>query len=317
MTTPHTHQSTRRRLDFNSFPMRLFQKAKVHGIWDPQDLDFSQDKEDWQTLSAEEQDALLHLTAIFLGGEESVTLDLMPLLMTVAEEGRLEEEMYLTSFLWEEAKHIEAFRKFLDEVTGTDHDLSSYYGSAYEQIIQEELPKSLSRLMHDRSPEAQAQASVTYNMIVEGMLAETGYYAYLSVLEKRDIMPGLQTLILNLNRDESRHIAFGIYFLSRLVETHGDPVWDAIQERMGELLLLSVRFIIELFDRYDEMPFGLDTATLMLYALNQFNKRYRRLVKARQRHHQRNQSAAVLPWRLVSNSLPGKLLSRLTGREAA
>lgn len=223
----------------------------------------------------------------------------------------------MTSFLWEEAKHIEAFRRFLDEVTGTHHDLSAYYGDAYEQIIQVELPKSLSALIDDPSPQAQARASVTYNMIVEGMLAETGYHAYLSVLEKRQIMPGLQCLIYNLNRDESRHIAFGLYFLTRLIEEHGEPVWDSVEERMGELLILSVKFIIELFDRYDEMPFGLDAATLMLYALNQFNKRWRRLIKARQRHHDvekkkmdNKKKTRILQW-------PNRILQRLTRNQAA
>ena len=35
-------------LRFDSVPMRLFQKAKKLGTWDPADLDFSQDKRDWQ-----------------------------------------------------------------------------------------------------------------------------------------------------------------------------------------------------------------------------------------------------------------------------
>jgi ribonucleoside-diphosphate reductase beta chain len=32
--------------------------------------------------------------------------------MVIAQEGRLEEEMFLTSFLWEEAKHVEFFSRF-------------------------------------------------------------------------------------------------------------------------------------------------------------------------------------------------------------
>jgi len=53
---------------------------------------------DWQSLAAEEQDLLLRLTALFQAGEEAVTLDLLPLIQVIAEEGRLEEEMYLTTF---------------------------------------------------------------------------------------------------------------------------------------------------------------------------------------------------------------------------
>lgn len=90
-------------------PMRLFEKAKRLGIWNPTDLDFSQDARDWQGLNPEEQDILLRLTALFQAGEEAVTLDLLPLIMVIAQEGRLEEEMYLTTFLWEEAKHIDYY----------------------------------------------------------------------------------------------------------------------------------------------------------------------------------------------------------------
>ena len=97
-------------------PMRLWQKAKKLGIWNPLDIDFTQDKINWQQLGEGEKDAILRLCSLFLAGEESVALDLLPLILLVAQEGRLEEELYLTSFLWEEAKHVEGFRCFIDEV---------------------------------------------------------------------------------------------------------------------------------------------------------------------------------------------------------
>ena len=85
-------------LDRQSPPMRLFEKAKKFGIWNPSDIDLSQDVQDWQTLAADEQDMLLRLMAMFVGGEEAVTLDLLPLIQVIASEGRLEEEMFLTTF---------------------------------------------------------------------------------------------------------------------------------------------------------------------------------------------------------------------------
>ena len=60
---------------------------------------------------------------LFQAGEESVTLDLLPLILAIANEGRLEEEMFLTSFLWEEAKHTDFFSRFLAEVAGVTDDL--------------------------------------------------------------------------------------------------------------------------------------------------------------------------------------------------
>ena len=156
--------------------MKLYEKAKKLGIWNPSDLDFSHDILDWQTLTAEEQDLLLRLTALFQAGEEAVTLDLLPLIQVIAEEGRLEEEMYLTTFLFEEAKHTDFFTRMLAEVTGSDFDLSHYHSESYRTIFYEALPPTLLALKTDTSPAAQVKASTVYNLLVEGMLAETGYH---------------------------------------------------------------------------------------------------------------------------------------------
>ena len=116
MSTTHNAFTTTssRGLRQDILPMRLYHKAKKLGVWDPQSIDFSQDILDWQRLKDTEKETLLQLTTLFQAGEECVTLDLLPLVMVIAQEGRLEEEMYLTTFLWEEAKHTEFFRRFLE-----------------------------------------------------------------------------------------------------------------------------------------------------------------------------------------------------------
>jgi len=279
----HNHRSTGRRgLDFDSLPMKLWKKSKKLGIWDPEDIDLAQDKKDWHKLSPLDQEAALHLTTLFLGGEEAVTLDLLPLVQVIAEQGRLEEEMFLTAFLREEAKHVEAFRRWIDEVPGEQHvDLQFFYTPSYQKIFLEELPEAMQRLEYDSSPEALARASVTYNLIVEGTLAETGYYVILNVMRERDIMPGLCEMIGHLIRDESRHIAYGVHLLTRLVDEHGEPMWQVIEGRMSELLLPTLAIINEILSSYEEPPFGIDPAEYMSYAMNQFQKRLNRVRKAR------------------------------------
>ena len=66
-------------------------------------------------------------------------------------EGRLGDEMYLTQFAFEEAKHTQVFRLWLDAVGITD-DLQHYLDDlpAYRQMFYEELPESLDALV-DRS----------------------------------------------------------------------------------------------------------------------------------------------------------------------
>jgi ribonucleoside-diphosphate reductase beta chain len=261
--------------------MRLFEKAKRLGIWNPTDIDFRQDTADWQRLTSDEKDLLLRLTAMFQAGEEAVTLDLLPLIMTIAQEGRLEEELFLTTFLFEEAKHTDFFHRFLSEVVQLDDfDLSRYHTSNYETVFYEALPQALQRLQTDSSAAAQVQASVTYNIIVEGMLAETGYHGYFTALSRHHILPGTQRGIQLLKQDESRHIAYGIYLLSRLIAADG-TLWEVLEETMDSLMMPAVGVISDTFAVYDPMPFGLVEDDFVAYAMNQFQKRMERLERAR------------------------------------
>lgn len=281
----HTFVTTSRHgLNNDSVPMRLWHKAKRLGVWNPADIDFSQDIADWQQLNDTERDLLLRLTGMFVAGEESVTLDLLPLIMTIAREGRLEEEMFLTTFLWEEAKHVDFFANgFLKHIAPDAGDLSHYHTPAYRTLFYDELPQAMHALSSDSSPTAQARASVTYNMIVEGVLAETGYEAYFAALERNNLMPGVRQGILLLKRDESRHIAYGVYLLSRLIAT--DPqIWPVVEHRMNQLMPVAMQIITEIFSAYDEMPFGLTFEEFSNIAMTNFGRRIQRIEKARFQH---------------------------------
>src|SRR6478672_8793753 len=210
------------------FPLRLYQKAKRLGVWDPASFDFTQDRSDWEGLDDLQRAAILSLTSLFVAGEEAVTLELLPLVLAIAREGRIEEELYLTTFLFEEGKHTELFSRFLHEVAGSPTDLERFHVPSYKTIFYEELPATMERLLTDTSSEALARASVTYNMIVEGVLAETGYHSYHESLAANGLMPGLCEALVQIKRDESRHIAYGVYLLSRLVAEDA-AVWDVIE----------------------------------------------------------------------------------------
>ena len=261
-------------------PMRLFEKAKRYGIWNPSDIGFRQDRRDWLTLAPEEQDVLLRLTSMFQAGEEAVTLDLLPLVMVIAQEGRLEEEMFLTTFLWEEAKHTDFFRRFLDEVVQINGDLGRFHTSTYRALFYQALPAAMNALLSDSSPAAQVRASVTYNMIVEGVLAETGYHAYFTVLNRNGLMPGQVKGIGLLKQDESRHIAYGVYLISRLLAQDAG-LWAVVEDTMNELLPLALGVIGDTFACYDPMPFGLTLDMFTDFALSQFQKRLERIERAR------------------------------------
>ena len=268
-------------LDRQSPPMRLFEKAKKLGVWNPSDIDLSQDVADWHNLAADEQDILLRLMAMFVGGEEAVTLDLLPLIQVIASEGRLEEEMFLTTFLFEEAKHVDFFTRAMSEVCGEQTEaLDRYHLPAYKTLFYEALPQSLNTLRQDDSPQAQIHASMTYNMIVEGTLAETGYHSFFTVVDQKGILPGIKQGIQLLKQDESRHVASGLYLISRLLSADPD-LWSVVEERMNTLLPLALEIVSVPFTLYDPVPFGLDMNVMATYASEQFQKRLMRLMQAK------------------------------------
>jgi ribonucleoside-diphosphate reductase beta chain len=274
--------TTSRGLRRDSPPMRLFEKAKKLGIWNPSEIDFSRDQSDWARLSASERDLLLRLTALFQAGEEAVTLDLLPLIGAVARERRIEEELFLTSFLWEEAKHTDFFRRFLDEVANHHEDLSSYHTPSYKALIYEALPTAMGRLASEPTALNLAEAALTYNMIVEGVLAETGYHAFFSMLERHDLLPGMRAGLRLLKQDESRHIAYGIFLISRLIASD-EKVWEHIELHMNELITHALGVIDEAFAAYEQVPFDLVLEDFTSYAFGQFQKRLDRLEAARGR----------------------------------
>lgn len=272
--------TTTRGLRRDTPPMKLFEKAKKYGIWNPSDIDLTQDRADWLGLNDDEKDIILRLIALFQAGEEAVTLDLLPLIMTIASEGRIEEEMFLTTFLWEEAKHTDFFSRLLTEVIGDPGDLTRYHKDNYRAVFYEALPNALDRLRVDSSAEAQVVASVTYNMIVEGVLAETGYYSFYTALRDNGLMPGATYGIDRLKQDESRHIAYGIYLISRLV-AENPALWDVAEQTMNTLLMPALGVVTEAFEPYNPVPFGLSIDNFTAYATMQFQKRFERIQQSR------------------------------------
>lgn len=262
--------------------MRLWRLSKRDGTWDPAAIGLDKDERDWRGFEVDERRLLLRVASTFLGGEEAVTHEILPLIRTVESQDRIEEEIYLTSFLWEEAKHVEFFWRFFDEVVEADEGPAEEYSQAYHTIFDDELPERMAALLEDPSPEAQARAVVTYHMVVEGVLAQTGYHAYETVLEERGVMPGFREGLGRIQRDESRHMAYGTFVLSRLIADHGAPVWEAIETQMDRLMDPALGLVEASFERFDPMPFGLELDPFLEYAARQQARRFEKLEQARE-----------------------------------
>ncbi|WIM87044.1 R2-like ligand-binding oxidase [Candidatus Mycobacterium wuenschmannii] len=269
-------------LNWDSLPLKLFAGGNAK-FWNPADIDFSRDRADWEALNDDERDFATRLCAQFIAGEEAVTEDIQPFMSAMREEGRLGDEMYLTQFAFEEAKHTQVFRMWLDAV-GMTEDLQGYLEPlpAYRTMFYDELPDCLNALSSDASPAAQIRASVTYNHVVEGMLALTGYYAWHKICAVRGILPGMQELVRRIGDDERRHMAWGTFTCRRHVAAD-DANWDVFEGRMNELMPLALDATQQGFALFDVPPFDLVQDEMMQYAADKGMRRFGTISSARGR----------------------------------
>lgn len=281
MTTTRTsYTTTTRGLNRNLPPMVLFEKAKKLGIWNPADIDFSQDTKDWQGLNEKQQEYILTLSSQFIGGEEAVTLDLLPLIKAVADGGHLEEELFLTTFLWEEAKHVDFFDRAIASWGVSQKNLQEHHLPSYMNYFGGTFAGRMNTLYDDPSPENLLRASATYNLAIEGVVAETGYYLWYQLMDSENILPGARTGIRNLQLDEARHIAYGVWLCSRLVAEHPD-LYDIVPEIIAEGLGYIQTSIGEIEAKVGELPFDYSYDEVMTFAMSQYQKRLKRIEKSR------------------------------------
>jgi len=270
-------------LNWDSLPLKLFAGGNAK-CWDPADIDFSRDAGDWAKLTDLERDYAIRLCAQFIAGEEAVTKDIQPFMSAMRVEGRQGDEMYLTQFAFEEAKHTQVFRMWLDAV-GLKEDLHGYFDDhpAYREIFYNVLPESLNVLLSDASPASQVRASVVYNHVVEGMLALTGYYAWHKICVERGILPGMQELVQRIGDDERRHMAWGTFTCRRHVAAD-DANWTVFETRMNELIPLALGLTSDAFALYgDNMPFNLSEDEFMQYSSDKGMRRFGTISSARGR----------------------------------
>lgn len=192
--------------------------------WDPAAVDLSADVAGWQALKRDHADVdaatqILQLIALFHAGEESVATTLAPYLGAAGRLGLgVDVEMYLTSQVYEEAKHFEFFARYVREVIGPDaDDMARFVTGPSRAVLVDDLDAVSDRLRRAEGGAlrpAWVEAVTHYMGVVEAMLARTGYRGVHETLAARGWLPGLQEGFRLIRRDEGRHVAFGIHMIA-------------------------------------------------------------------------------------------------------
>ena len=214
-------------IDIDSEAAPLVERDRIYRLWEAGNwsakiLDFTQDAIDWrENLTDEHRRGVRWSYALFLDGEESVTVTLAPF---VNAAPRPEDRIFLATQIADEARHHVFFDRWLREVAGIGHDITSTLADTqpdltwgYRQVFTE-LDRASDRLRRRPKDRATlAQGVALYHLVIEGMLAHTGQHFFREFGAIRRVFPGFMEGIAHVQRDESRHIAFGIQLLRDLV----------------------------------------------------------------------------------------------------
>jgi len=234
-------------LDTDSRSNRYFRNA-VERHWDPYEIDLTQDRENLLEAyqSPERFDAMKAGIAKFGAGEQAVTEDLAPLGVVLED---IDDQMFITTQLYEEAKHTDFFDRYWREVihpveeerglepsSPTD---DKWFNQPYWDLF-ERNDEAMSRLLTDDTPENRAKAFCHYHLVIEGILAQTGYYGMQSSYsgERFDELPHLPGLVEGFSQirsDEGRHVGFGMAKLKELIAANEvDP--QLLSDTVDELI---------------------------------------------------------------------------------
>ena len=239
-------------LDTGLTSFTYYRNAVERG-WDPSAIDLSEDVETLVRLHDDEPGvaALLKGTvAKFGAGEEAVTEDLAPLAVVLE---RTEDQMFVTTQMYDEAKHVDFFDRYWREVvnvaerragiTETSPDDDRWFPDEYDELFERE-ERAMHRLLEEDSRENRAAAFCHYHMTVEGVLAGTGYWWLTRNFGEDGVahLPGLVEGVERIRGDEGRHVGFGVNKLKEYVEDGMNPgVVDSTVNPLIGLVQSSLR----------------------------------------------------------------------------
>ena len=204
-------------LSLRPTPMDLYHRWENQN-WSTQDLDFSEDAQQWAGMTGIFEGFRIELQrsfTLFFVGEQAVTDTLSPLVHAAPDEPA---RIFLSTQLVDEARHAVFFSRFFDEVVGISGGLSAALAQlrdrtigGFRTIFDQDLTQATEAVREDPNDYGKWIEGITiYHLIVEGMLALTGQKFLLGIIRELGILPGFYTGFTAVARDESRHVNFGV-----------------------------------------------------------------------------------------------------------
>jgi ribonucleoside-diphosphate reductase beta chain len=208
--------------------------------WSPFAIDLETDKHQWAAMDGEGKSLVFFALSSLMVAEERITTKFSGL---VAAYGSEEEATFLATQQVDEARHMQFYARFQDEVVAEPETLAAHVqkarehvSDAFRQIFDVELVDAHERLVAAPGDLAAKVRFVTvYHLVLESTLGLTTFKFITDYLNERELLPGFVEGYSEIHHDETRHIGYGVWFLRESVRADAE-MGDVVRDTLRSLL---------------------------------------------------------------------------------
>jgi ribonucleoside-diphosphate reductase beta chain len=161
----------------------------------------------------------------------------------VAAHGSEEEATFLATQQVDEARHMQFYARFRDEVIAEPAAIAAHVERArgqvsdsFRHLFDEVLVREHENLLADPGDLGTKVRFVTlYHLVLESTLGLTTFKFVTDYLNDEGLLPGFVDGYSKIHHDETRHIGYGVWFLRETVRAHPEQA-DSVREMLRELL---------------------------------------------------------------------------------
>jgi len=208
--------------------------------WNPFAIELDADRTQWGDLSEEDRGLVFWVLSSLMVAEERITTKFSGL---VGAYGSEEEATFLATQQVDEARHMQFYARFQDEVVADPAAIVAHVKRAREQIspafrliFDQALVEAHEQLVaNPGSPEAKVRFVTLYHQVLEGTLGLTSFNFVTGYLEREGLLPGFVDGYSKIHHDEQRHIGYGTWYLREAV-ADAPALADVVRSTLRELL---------------------------------------------------------------------------------
>jgi ribonucleoside-diphosphate reductase beta chain len=208
--------------------------------WSPFAVDLERDRGQWLAMEGPERDLVHFVLASLMVAEERITTKFSGL---VGAHGSEEEATFLATQQVDEARHMQFYARFQDEVVAAPQVIAAHIeraresvSDAFRHIFDDVLVRYHDELVAAPGDLAAKVRFITlYHQVLEGTLGLTTFKFVTDYLREHDLLSGFVDGYSLIHHDETRHIGYGVWFLRETVREHPEMA-DVVRATLRELL---------------------------------------------------------------------------------